>query len=402
MSTAAVGLVLSVLVPTCKTCQGHLKKGKLPPFSMAKENYGTPQNLLGMECFKLSALSKNMMFLVRGYAQVVELSTITGKPQTIRGSMIHFDTESVIANHDSTTQLPRANAEELMQLHLLGPKGRIDRIKKSLGGDMRSPVRVDASYNMKYLAVMQACNPLYKVVNILETNDGVAFQETTVDKVLNRAIVDPDPETESVSNAASSSATIPNGQEYISGLDETLLYKRDISIVGDASPRAVFLAAALRMFKGKDSSKKSENDGDDLVDTSESTSAIDNNRPLDSITRLSRAENPLNEFERADLQRLFAGRFSDLFFLGQAFKDLKGTPSMEKIDHLLHFYDNRFCCNEFVLFLADMLERHEVAVASKGKLMNSLTTRDLVKNNYLDGSIIPRLEVEGRVDWQGY
>jgi hypothetical protein len=244
---------------------------------MAKENYGTPQNLLGMECFKLSALSKNMMFLVRGYAQIVELSTVAGKPQTVSGSMIHFDTESVIANQNSSTQLPRANAEEIMQLHLLGPKGRIDRIKKSLGGDMRSPVRVDASYNMKYLAAMQACSPLYKVANILETNDGVAFQEETVDKVLNRAIVDLDPETEHASNAASSSATIPNAQEYISGLDETILYKRDISIPGDVLPRAGFLAAALRMFKGKDSSKKSENDGDDLVDTSESTSAIDTN-----------------------------------------------------------------------------------------------------------------------------
>ena len=51
-----------VSVPQCSSCGKYLKKGKIPPFSMANENYGTPQRKYGMKCFQLSATSKNMCF----------------------------------------------------------------------------------------------------------------------------------------------------------------------------------------------------------------------------------------------------------------------------------------------------------------------------------------------------
>jgi len=238
-------------IPICRSCLKYIKKGKLPPFSMAVENYGTPQchQDLGMECFKLSATSKNMLFLVRGYNQIVELSTVTGKPHVIRGSMIHFDTESIVAQDQPTSILPRGNAEEFIQLHLLGDRGRIDVIKKSLGGQMKSPIRVNATYNMKFLRALQSCNPYYNVVDVINSDAGVALQENTVEQILRRAVIDPDPITQQTSDTASSSTTIPDHQEFIIGLDETIMYKRELPSSPNECSRTRFLATALRLFK---------------------------------------------------------------------------------------------------------------------------------------------------------
>ena len=77
-------------VARCDECHKHMKAGKIPPLSMANENYGTPQAEFGMKCYNLSATSKNMMFLVRGYNQIIELSTVSGKPHAIRARI--YDT----------------------------------------------------------------------------------------------------------------------------------------------------------------------------------------------------------------------------------------------------------------------------------------------------------------------
>ncbi len=186
-----------VTVPQCNECGKHLKAGKVPPFSMANENYGTPQRKLGMKCFNLSSTSKTMCFLVRGYNQIVELSDVPGRPNCIRGSMIHFKSESVVAQ-PRPKQLPRTNAEEYLLLHLLGDGRKVDIIKKTLGGDMRSPVRVDASFNMELLLALQAVNPEYKVdnVSICNLDEGVIIQEQSTEAILRRAVIDSDTITE--------------------------------------------------------------------------------------------------------------------------------------------------------------------------------------------------------------
>ena len=324
------------------------------------------------------------------------MSDVPGKPKCIRGSMIHFAQESIVAQ-PRPKFLPRTNAEEYLLLHLLGDGSKVDIIKKTLGGDMRSPVRVDASFNMSLLLGMQAVNPVYKVddVSIHNHEEGVRIQEQTQESILRRAVIDSDPRTEETSNITSSSATIPNGQEYISGFDETIMYKRTIGEQSDDNPRTKFLMAAHRLFSGSDNKSSSNGDSPEtgLCDSSELDSQQHQVRALGSTTFLSRSSKPLNEFDSADLQTLFAGRFSDLFFLGQAFKGCKGTPSKNKIDHLLHFYDNRFCSNEFLFFLGDMLERHEIARNSKGKLMNSATTVKMIEDKVLDQSIVQRIEI---------
>jgi hypothetical protein len=138
--------------------------------------------------------------------------------------MIHFKSESIVAQ-PRPKHLPRMNAEEYLLLHLLGDGQKVDKIKKALGGDMRSPVRVDASFNMEILLALQAVNSVYKIddVTIRERDEGIRIQEKSKDAIFRRAVIDSDPSTEKTSNETSSSVTVPNGQEHISGFDETIM-----------------------------------------------------------------------------------------------------------------------------------------------------------------------------------
>jgi hypothetical protein len=114
---------------------------------------------------------------------------------------------------------------------------------------------------------------------------------------------------------------------------------------------------------------------------------------VDGVIRLSRAKEPIVEFEEGNVRKIFIVQFANLFFLGQGLEKVKVDLSPRMKLHLMRYYDNRFSnCPQFMFLMGDMTERHEVARNGVGKLMHSKTTMDLIKSNFLDGSIVQRLD----------
>jgi hypothetical protein len=237
--------------PLCQDCREALSSGKLSDYMLASENYGVPQSVLGMKVFDLSVLSKNCIFPIRSYGNILELQGVTGNAPVLKGSMIHFNSESIVLSELADGRvpievgdiLPMSDGHKFMSIQYLGDNEGLDRIKKSLGGQKLSPVSVDAIFNMDVLRKLQRLHPEFKLKTILSDQDGVSRQLESFKTVMREIVMDPSSSTAILSSTTSSNLAIQDPE--IRGIDETVLYKRAISTT---SPELHLLAAARKLF----------------------------------------------------------------------------------------------------------------------------------------------------------
>jgi hypothetical protein len=161
------GVPLSpVALPICKCCNVAIAKGVPSPYMIFTENYGCPQTVLGMEVFAMNDFARNMIFGLREYSNILELTASGATIPLMKGSMIHFSSDRVVPSISTAVEelyLPRAGANEFIQVQFLGNLGQKDVINRFLSSYSDSPVRVNAALNMKILHYLKILNPLLKM-----------------------------------------------------------------------------------------------------------------------------------------------------------------------------------------------------------------------------------------------
>lgn len=211
-----------IVFPICTDCKVAIRKNVVSPYMISSQNYGLPQSVLGMKVFDLSVLSKNSMFPIRSYGSILELRH-SGNAPVMNGSMIHFDSEALVVTEEART-LPMADAANFIQVHFLGDSHGLDRIKETLGSHKRSPVRVEAQYNMQVLRLLQKLHPDFLIKIILSDEDGVRRQDETLQTVLRQIVINTSATDANASSAVSSNLTLPPLD--LRWIDQTVLYKK--------------------------------------------------------------------------------------------------------------------------------------------------------------------------------
>lgn len=112
----------------------------------------------------------------------------------------------------------------------------------------------------------------------------------------------------------------------------------------------------------------------------------------DNVIRLNRAANPIVEFDTNAVKKIFLNTFANLFFLGEGLEKTKGDINRRTKLHFSRYHDNRFATNpQFNFLIVDMSPRHQVAKNGHAKLMPSAATMQLINDNFLNDTIVPRL-----------
>lgn len=321
-------------IAVCKDCCRDIRKGKVPPLSIAGGIDFGDLHRLGLtrpNAYELALISK-----VRLYFKVIKIASNSGDRNDythskLRGHMICFDAKSpeITAN-----LLKKHRMKDLIKIHFTGPDGEIDGLAAYTHGSSTLLGRAWVVY--QWIAVLKCVNPFYAACDLPPFDVVKDYVQEENEELVKTALISTE-ETDLVREAAIGDdvaciRSTLNQDHLNSGTREWTMEGPHLSsaFVGSSAPDGDLTQKVLR-----ESAR--------LVGMQE-----------DSVPR---GDTPLSEFDEND--RILSGCFPHLFMYGRAYGRNGSLTDVQTRHLLLQYTTVAATTPEVVYLLFNQHTRHQ-------------------------------------------